>query len=162
MKEESFVSQNIFTLISQTQALYALCIDEGPLEAWPDFFLEKCLYTVTTADNYRQGLPAGMIWADNRGMLIDRVSALRDANIYERHSYRHMLNQPVILEHKDDLVRSVTAFQVLRIMRDGTTDNFVSGSYVDCYRIDGEIAMLAERIVVCDSSRIDTLLALPL
>ncbi|MCC8345292.1 aromatic-ring-hydroxylating dioxygenase subunit beta [Pseudomonas stutzeri] len=156
------MTQNIFTLISQSQALYARCIDEGQLEAWPEFFLENCLYTVTTADNYRQGLPAGMIWANNRGMLVDRISALREANIYERHSYRHMLNQPVILEQKDNLVRSETAFIVLRIMRDGTTDNFVSGRYIDCYRIEGDTAMLAERIVVCDSSRIHTLLALPL
>lgn len=156
------MTQNIFTLISQSQALYARCIDEGQLEAWPEFFLENCLYTVTTADNYRQGLPAGMIWANNRGMLVDRISALREANIYERHSYRHMLNQPVILEQKDSLVRSETAFIVLRIMRDGTTDNFVSGRYIDCYRIEGDTAMLAERIVVCDSSRIHTLLALPL
>jgi anthranilate 1,2-dioxygenase small subunit len=156
------VTQNIFTLISQSQALYARCIDEGQLEAWPEFFLENCLYTVTTADNYRQGLPAGMIWANNRGMLVDRISALREANIYERHSYRHMLNQPVILEQKDSLVRSETAFIVLRIMRDGTTDNFVSGRYIDCYRIEDDTAMLAERIVVCDSSRIHTLLALPL
>ena len=156
------MTQNIFTLISQSQALYARCIDEGQLEAWPEFFLENCLYTVTTADNYRQGLPAGMIWANNRGMLVDRISALREANIYERHSYRHMLNQPVILEQKDNLVRSETAFIVLRIMRDGTTDNFVSGRYIDCYRIEGNTAMLAERIVVCDSSRIHTLLALPL
>ncbi|MGY2337776.1 aromatic-ring-hydroxylating dioxygenase subunit beta [Pseudomonas sp. SDO5532_S415] len=156
------MTQNIFTLISQSQALYARCIDEGPLEAWPDFFLEKCLYTVTTADNYRQGLPAGMIWANNRGMLVDRISALREANIYERHSYRHMLNQPVILEQEGALVLSETAFIVLRIMRDGTTDNFVSGRYIDCYRIEGDTAMLAERTVVCDSSRIDTLLALPL
>lgn len=156
------MTQNIFTLISQSQALYARCIDEGQLEAWPEFFLENCLYSVTTADNYRQGLPAGMIWANNRGMLVDRISALREANIYERHSYRHMLNQPVILEQKDNLVRSETAFIVLRIMRDGTTDNFVSGRYIDCYRIEGDTAMLAERIVVCDSSRIHTLLALPL
>ena len=156
------MTQNIFTLISQRQALYARCIDEGQLEAWPEFFLENCLYTVTTADNYRQGLPAGMIWANNRGMLVDRISALREANIYERHSYRHMLNQPVILEQKDSLVRSETAFIVLRIMRDGTTDNFVSGRYIDCYRIEDDTAMLAERIVVCDSSRIHTLLALPL
>lgn len=162
MRGELFVTPTIFTLISQTQALYARCIDEGPLEAWPEFFLEKCLYTVTTADNYRQGLPAGMIWANNRGMLVDRISALREANIYERHSYRHMLNQPVILEQNGNLVRSETAFLVLRIMRDGTTDNFVSGRYIDCYRIEGDAAMLAERTVVCDSSRIDTLLALPL
>jgi anthranilate 1,2-dioxygenase small subunit len=47
-------------------------------------------------------------------------------------------------------------------MRDGTTDIFATGRYVDRYEIDGEVAKLAERIVVCDSSTTDTLLALPL
>ena len=117
MKGEPFVTQTIFTLISQTQALYARCIDEGPLEAWPEFFLEKCLYTVTTADNYRQDLPAGMIWANNRGMLVDRVSALREDNNYERHNYRHILNQPVILEQTENLVRSEPSLPVFRILR---------------------------------------------
>src|SRR6202012_3632917 len=82
--------------IAQTQALYARCIDEGPLEQWPDFFVEDCFYKITTADIHRRGLEAGLIWADNRRMLQDRVSALRHANIYERQSYRHVLGLPLI------------------------------------------------------------------
>ena len=46
--------------------------------------------------------------------------------------------------------------------RDGETDIFVTGRYLDLYRIRDQGAKLAERIVVCDSSRINTLLALPL
>ena len=151
-----------FRLICKAQADYARCIDEGPLEAWPDFFLEEGFYKITTADNHRRGLEAGLIWADNKRMLQDRVSALQHANIYERQAYRHILGQPAIQEEVGEEVRSETAFLVLRIVRDGATDVFASGRYLDRYRIaDGE-AKLAERIVVCDSSRIDTLLALPL
>ncbi len=153
---------DVFRLISRTQAQYARAIDDGPLEAWPDFFVEDCFYKVTTAENHRCGLEAGVIWADTRGMLRDRVSALRDANIYERHSYRHILGQPLILEETEKEVRSETPFLVVRVMRDGTSDVFATGRYIDRYRIEGETAKLAERIAVCDSSRIDTLLALPL
>ncbi|WP_214366159.1 aromatic-ring-hydroxylating dioxygenase subunit beta [Pseudonocardia sp. H11422] len=160
------MSSDVHRLIAQAQAAYARCIDSDRLEEWPDFFTEKCFYTVTTADNHREGLEAGLIWADTRGMLTDRVSALREANIYERHSYRHILGQPFILPEDGDgdvdEVRSETPFLVVRIMRDGASDLFASGRYLDRYVVDGDAVLLTERVVVCDSSRIDTLLALPL
>lgn len=152
--------------IARAQAGYVRCIDSGDLEAWPDFFTDPCSYRVTSADNYRRGLPAGLIWADSRGMLKDRVSALREANIYERHSYRHLLGQPAVLSESDASgaceADSETPFLVLRITGDGPTDVFASGVYVDQYVIDAGSALLRRRVVVCDSSRIDTLLALPL
>ncbi|MGH3172186.1 MAG: aromatic-ring-hydroxylating dioxygenase subunit beta [Trebonia sp.] len=155
--------------IARAQAAYVRCIDADGLEAWPDFFTDPCFYQITTADNYRRGLPAGLIWADSKGMLTDRVSALREANIYERHTYRHMLGQPTVLAEAAEATEagareadSETPFLVLRITGDGPTDIFASGIYVDRYLIDGHHALLRRRVVVCDSSRIDTLLALPL
>jgi hypothetical protein len=73
---------------------YAACIDADRLEDWPDFFLDDCLYKITTADNHRHGYAAGVIYADSRAMLRDRVAALREANIYERHTYRHIVGMP--------------------------------------------------------------------
>jgi anthranilate 1,2-dioxygenase small subunit len=148
--------------IIAAQADYARCLDDGPLEAWPDFFVEDCFYKITTADNHRRGLEAGLIWADNRRMLLDRVSALRHANIYERQSYRHILGLPLIGDQTNEEAESRTSFMALRIVRDGPTDIFASGLYLDRWRRQGDEIKLAERIVVCDSARIDTLLALPL
>ena len=152
--------------IARAQAGYIRAIDSDNLEAWPDFFTDPCFYQITSADNYRRGMPAGLIWANTRGMLKDRVSALREANIYERHSYRHILGQPAVLsESSGSGVReadSETPFLVLRITGDGQTDVFASGVYVDRYVLGGDGALLRRRIVVCDSSRIDILLALPL
>jgi anthranilate 1,2-dioxygenase small subunit len=93
---------------------------------------------------------------------MDRVASLRDANIYERHAYRHLLGQPYIVSEDLDVVRSETSFMVVRIMRDGTTSLFVTGRYLDAYVRNGSSVRLRERVAVCDSSRIDTLLALPL
>jgi anthranilate 1,2-dioxygenase small subunit len=152
-----------FHAIVIAQTAQARCIDDDRLEDWPAFFAEPCLYKITTAADHRDGLEAGIFFADSRGMLQDRVSALREANIYERQAYRHILGAPM-LTGGDGAggTRSETAFLVLRIMRDGTTDIFASGRYLDVWRLDGGEARLAERIVVCDSARIDTLLALPL
>ena len=154
---------DIVGLISHVQNAYARCIDNGNLEAWPDFFDDGCIYKITTADNHHAGLEAGVIFATSKGMLRDRVASLREANIYERHVYRHFLGQPWILSEGDEEVRSETSFFVARIMRDGTTDLFATGRYCDVYVRDDETGVrLRERVVVCDSSRIDTLLALPL
>jgi len=148
--------------VAKLNAAYAAAIDADRLEAWPDFFVEHCLYKITSAENHKRGYSAGIVYADSRAMLRDRVTALRTANIYERHSYRHIVGLPVLGATGADGIASETLFLVLRIMRDGRTDLFASGVYVD--RISDEAGGLrfAERIVVCDSSHFDTLLAIPL
>jgi anthranilate 1,2-dioxygenase small subunit len=151
-----------FHLIVRAQSDYIRCIDDDRLEDWPNHFHGPCLYKVTSAANYREGLEAGIIFANSRGMLQDRVSALREANIYERQSYRHILGAPAILSQNGAVVRTETPFLVARILQDGDTDLFATGRYLDLYRIADDQAKLEERTVVCDSSRIDTLLALPL
>lgn len=156
------MNQDVISLINHAQGAYVRCIDNGALEAWPDFFEENCIYKITTADNFAQGLEAGVIFANSRGMLIDRVASLREANVYERHVYRHFLGQPWIISQDAEEVCSETSFFVTRIMRDGTTDIYATGRYMDVYRLNGGAPKLRERIVVCDSSRFDTLLALPL
>ena len=99
---------------------------------------------------------------NSRAMLVDRVTSLREANVYERHTYRHFLGQPWIKSQDGAQVASETSFFVVRIMRDGATDIYATGRYLDLYSLETASPKLIERIVVCDSSRFDTLLALPL
>jgi anthranilate 1,2-dioxygenase small subunit len=156
------MSSDMFQKIMRTQAEYARTIDDGRLEEWPAFFEDPCIYKITTASNVAKGYEAGIVFANSRGMLIDRITALREANIFERHTYRHISGAPCILSEGEEGTRSETPFMVVRIMRDGTTDVFASGCYRDLWRADGDQLKLAERFVVCDSSRIDTLLVIPL
>lgn len=144
--------------LAELNADYARCIDDDRLEEWPGFFLERCLYKVTTADNLAKGYEAGLIYADSRAMLQDRVSALREANVYERQRYRHIVGLPRAGEGG----AVETPFLVVRIMRDGKMDLFATGRYLDKVVEENKSLKFAERIVVCDSSRIDTLLAIPL
>jgi anthranilate 1,2-dioxygenase small subunit len=148
--------------IMTMQAAYIRCIDSGEFEAWPDFFTEQCLYKVTTAENHKLGFEAGIIYADSKGMLTDRILALREANIYEKQSYRHILGLPTIVAHRDDEAECETPFIVARIMHDGQTDLFATGCYLDTCRVAGKNLKFSRKIVVCDSSRIDTLMAIPL
>ncbi len=147
----------------QLNAEYAATIDDDRLEQWPDFFTPDCRYRVTTRDNFRRNLPAGLIYADSRDMLADRVLSLRKANVYEAQRYRHVIGVPRLMESVEgEPRRAITSFVVLRISRQGHTEIFASGDYHDeVATVDAQLR-LRLRDVVCDSSRIDTLLAIPL
>ena len=143
-------------------AAYAQTIDSDALEQWPAFFTEKCRYRITNVENERDGLPSGIVFADSRAMLEDRIAALREANIYERHRYRHLLGIPLVASADDQGAVARTPFIVARIMHTGETTLFVTGEYLDRFTLAGGKLLLAERIAVCDSTVTDTLLALPL
>ena len=155
-------SANLQPAVAQLNAEYARAIDDDRLEDWPEFFAESCIYTITSVDNYKRGLPVGLMYADSQGMLRDRVTALRQASIYERQAYRHLIGLPAILGEKDGGVRVETPFLVVRVMRDGRMDLFATGRYVDVVVDMAGTLRFRERVVVCDSSRVDTLLAIPL
>lgn len=147
----------------ELNAAYARAIDNEQFEQWPELFADPCLYKVTTAENVSKGFESGIMYADSRAMLRDRVSALRKANIYERQRYRHIVGLPHITGHADGAANVETPFLIVRIMRDGTMELFATGCYRDRVVGDGaDVVKLAERIVVCDGGRFDTLVAIPL
>lgn len=143
-------------------AAYAQAIDSDALEQWPAFFAEQCSYRITNVENEREGLPAGIVFADSRAMLEDRIAALREANIYERHRYRHLLGVPLVDTADAHGATARTPFMVARIMATGETMLFATGEYRDRFVMESGKLLLAERVAVCDSTVTDTLLALPL
>jgi 3-phenylpropionate/cinnamic acid dioxygenase small subunit len=145
--------------IQNLHARYAHALDEDRLEDWPNFFTENGIYRIATAENEARGLPLPVVYCEGRRMLRDRVQSLRHANIYEPQRYRHIVSS-VIIEEEKNFVKSVSSFLVVRIMENGETMLFASGRYVD--RISAKEMLYEERVVICDSRRFDTLLAIPL
>jgi anthranilate 1,2-dioxygenase small subunit len=141
---------------------YADCLDSDALERWPDFFAEDCRYRITSAENYDAGLPLGLIYATSKNMLHDRVSALRDANIYEPQRYRHIVSGLRIVGERDGALDTEASFVVVRTMQDGEMILFAAGRYIDRV-VRGESGWrFVRKDVVLDSRQIDTLLAIPL
>lgn len=140
---------------------YVHALDDDRLEDWPGMFTEQGRYRVTTAENHREGLPLCIIQADSRAMMRDRVAALRHANIYEAQGYRHIVSSTRVERIDAATVRAVSNFHVARIMHDGATMLFATGQYIDHVAL-GEPARFKDKLVLLDSRRIDTLLAIPL
>jgi anthranilate 1,2-dioxygenase small subunit len=155
------MNAQIQPVVENLHARYAHALDADKLEDWPDFFTENGRYRITTAENEARGLPLSVLYAEGRAMLRDRVASLRHANIYEPQRYRHMVSSVLTEKLSADLVRSIANFLVIRIMQDGATLLFASGRYLDTIAMSQD-PKYEERVVVCDSRRFDTLLAIPL
>lgn len=53
-------------LVDSLNAAYGLCLDDGRLEEWPEFFVDDCLYQVIARENVDNGLPAAVMYCDSR------------------------------------------------------------------------------------------------
>jgi len=146
--------------VEALHARYAQALDSDQLESWPELFTDKGKYRITTAENEARGLPLAVLYAEGRAMLSDRIASLRHANIYEPQRYRHIVSAVLVERESDRLVKSTANFLVVRTMENGESLLFATGRYLD--RIALPDLKYAERVVVCDSRRFDTLLAIPL
>ncbi len=146
--------------VEALHARYAQALDSDQLELWPDFFTDAGKYRITTAENEARGLPLPVLYAEGRAMLADRVASLRHANIYEPQCYRHMVSAVLVERESERVVKSSANFLVVRTMENGDALLFASGRYLD--RIALPAMKYEERVVICDSRRFDTLLAIPL
>ena len=141
---------------------YCHCIDEDQLENWPNFFTEDAQYRVFTRENYDLKHPVALIYCDGRGMLKDRISALRTANIFEPHVYCHMTSAIKFLENENDVQRIQSNFTVIRTMSEGDMTIFACGKTFDTIvEIDGMLKF-KKRDIILDSRRVDTLLVVPI
>jgi 3-phenylpropionate/cinnamic acid dioxygenase small subunit len=155
---DSAVREGIHELI----AAYAECIDDDRLEEWPDFFVENCRYLIISRQSHEAGHRHGVVYAASRGMLVDRILALRRANIFEPHRYRHIVGPVRIGPVADGLAEVRSNFIAVRIMHDGEMSLFAAGRYLDRIAVSAEPYRFVERLVVLDSEKIDTLLVIPL
>jgi anthranilate 1,2-dioxygenase small subunit len=149
-------------LIEDLHATYVRLIDDDKLEAWEELFTEPCRYQVTTRENVERNLPLGLIECTSRGMLRDRIEALRRVNVYEAHTYSHQISGLSIEERDDGTYAARSNYLVIRTTADGEMQLFSAGVYADVIAIHDGVAKFQERIVIAESRRIDTLLVRPL
>lgn len=142
---------------------YVTCIDEDALESWPDFFTpDTCRYQIITRENVERGMPLAMMFCTGRGMLVDRIVSLRVANIYPKRWYRHVISNVLIQAVDADSLQAQSNYVVLQTRRTGQTDIFSAGKYVDRIVLSNGELKFAEKRVVVDTHRVDTLLVAPL
>ena len=141
---------------------YAHNLDDGLTDGWPAYFAADGLYQITTRENFEAGYPIGLMLCEGRGMMQDRMLALRTANVYEPQVFCHILGRPDIREASPGAYASRTNFSVFRTMENGEASLFATGKYLDRIVIEAGAPLFKARRVILDSRCIDVLLVVPL
>ncbi len=149
-------------LVEDLQRRYVKQIDDGELEGWPEFFTEDGHYQIISKEALDAGQVIGFYVCIGKGMLADRILTLRKTAIYEPQSYRHMISATMIEDESGGVITASTNFMVVRTTQDGDMTVFSAGRYRDTIVMDNGEPHFKEKLVVTDSNKMDTLLAIPI
>ncbi len=142
---------------------YAACLDDGEYEAWPAFFSDECLYQIIPRENWDRGLPLATVRCESRGMLEDRVVALRETMMFEPRALRHLITGVRVAHDAADAPLLARAnYCVLETLVEEATKILQTGRYEA--RIEGAGAALRFRELACifDSVVVPNSLVVPI
>lgn len=145
---------------------YVHCIDDDDLERWPTLFASQCLYRVVPRENADLNLPIAIMFCDSQGMLQDRVTAHRKANLFAAHFYRHLVSSIRVIGEENGIWSVRANYVVFRTAADavhyGTTEVYSAGAYRDKVVFENGAPKFREKIVIADTCKISSLLVTPL
>lgn len=149
-------------LASKLLSDYVETIDDDRLEQWSDWFVDDCVYQVIARENADRGLPTSAMYCDSRGMLRDRVVALRHANIYAKHYYRHVLSNVHVKAVRPNGCDVQANYVVFQTLLEGDTHVYNAGRYEDLVVPTAQGLRFERKRVVYDTYRIPNLMVTPL
>ena len=141
---------------------YAACLDDGELERWPEFFTDECRYEIVPRENFDRGLPLALMRCESKGMLVDRVAALRRASVYAPRALRHLISGIRVTAGGDTDLRAQANYAVLQTLPDEETTVFNAGRYIDRLVREAGTLKFRERLCVFDSILVPGSLVYPI
>lgn len=151
MPAEKVLTPELRLDVEEFYARYAECLDGGRLQQWPEFFLEACVYRITTRRNLRLGPDQDLVSVSTRTAMIDRIVAVGQSEDYEPHVQRHTISNFRIQAASGQELRAQANFQILRTFPEHHSEYFVSGTYNDRIAIAAGRLHFREKICVLDS-----------
>lgn len=148
--------------IADLYAEYGDVLDAGEYERWTELFTERCLYLVIPRENHERGLPLATVRAESRGMLEDRVHAIRQTQMYVPRWIRHVIGAPRVLGSADGVIAARAGYAVFETQTDQTTRVLNVGRYEDEIVRDEGRLRFRRKLCVFDSILIPTSLVLPI
>ena len=152
----------LLAAIIDLNACYAAALDDGPLDAWPDFFVEDCIYRLQPRENFDRGLPLATLAFESRGMLMDRVYSVKETLFHDPYYQRHVLSLPQIRSAGAEGIRCTTNYVVIRTRHNELSMVYNAGRYLDWIVDTGDGLKFRERIAVFDSELIHNSLIYPI
>jgi len=143
-------------------ARYTEALDDGPLEQWPQFFAEQCMYQIIPRDNYDRNLPVAIMRCESRAMIEDRVTAVNETMMYEPRYLRHHTTDIRIEDSSDADVKVRANFSVVETLPDELPRILISGRYLDLLeQCDQRGWQFKEKLCVFDSVLVPNSIVFP-
>ena len=141
---------------------YAQAIDDDQLERWPEFFTADGFYQIIPREGFEAGHAIGILSCAGRGMMQDRISALRTANIFEPHTYCHLLGRSTLSLDAEGAIAARSSFALYRTIQGGSTELLAAGKYIDRIIVVNGVLLFSARRAVVEARRVDTLIVVPI
>lgn len=161
-KYQSMDARDLRLEIEELYADYTNCLDEGEFERWPDFFTDACVYKIIPRENYESGLPLATWLCESKGMLKDRVVAIRQTSMYAPRLVRRMVSNIRVEGWDNDVLCVRASYLALETLLDEATRVFNAGKYVDRLTVEEGRLKFKEKLCVFDSALVPTSLIFPL
>jgi len=148
--------------IEEFNNAYAAALDENRLVDWAEMFTDDGFYVVLSRENADRNMPVGLIYCENKGMLLDRANAMKTEMFAPRY-LRHIVgNLQVLGEEPNGDIRARANYVVIQVLFDRPDAKMHQvGVYYDKFRRVGDQLKLAERRCVYDNLLVDNALCLP-
>jgi len=156
------LEEKILRQIERLQLEYISSIDDGPLENWPQFFTDPCLYLVNSRDNLERKMELGVMRFESVGMLVDRATATQHAAVFAPRRIRHVLGPVMIDEVTAQEIMTRTNVAIYQTSPDGDTMLLMVAQYQDLIAEDEGIYKFKEKRVIYDTLRLPDSVVYPL
>lgn len=142
-------------------ARYAETICDGEIEAWPDFFVDDCLYHVKPRANHERGQKLGPIFSESKGALADRVVAIRNSMVFMPRALCYVVGSIRLTEAIGDRLKTRSMFSAFHTLETGDTELLMVGRTFDTLVEQAGTLKFAERLVLFDTERVPGALIYP-
>ena len=148
--------------LNQLYARYARALDAADWEAWPEFFIDHCVYKLQPRENHERGFPLATLAFDSKGMLKDRVYGIRETLFHDPYYQRHIIGAPVVRQLDGERIHCEANYAVLRTKLSQATTVFNAGRYIDEVVRPPDGLKFAKKLVVYDSEMIPNSIIYPI
>src|SRR5271156_7039894 len=82
--------------VEEFNSVYAASLDENRLADWAEMFTDDAFYVVISRENADRNLPVGLIYCENKDMILDRALAMKTEMFAPRY-LRHIVGNVQVL-----------------------------------------------------------------
>ena len=148
--------------LTRLYADYALAVDSGQWDLWPDFFADDCSYRLQPRENYDRGFPLCTLAFSSKGMLRDRAYGISETLFHDPYYQRHVVGAPLIHNTAEGHYACEANYAVFRTKLSQLTTVFNVGRTLDEIVATPEGLRFKSRLVIYDSEMIPNSLIYPI